>query len=44
MNTLTSARLTDERSSPPRLVWIRLTLSMYAEKRRNAASDADAIA
>ena len=28
MNTLTLARLTDDRSAPPRLVWIRLTLSM----------------
>src|SRR4029078_2823769 len=44
MKTLTLARLTDVRSSPPRFVWIRLTLLMEAEKRRNAARDVEAIA
>jgi hypothetical protein len=43
-NTPTSARLTDVRSGPPRFVWMRLTLSMYALKSRNAARDADAMA
>ena len=44
MNTLTSARLTASSRSPPRRVWMRLTLSMYALNRRKAASEADAIA